>query len=494
MKFNFKNKKNNKNIFIYFTFFILFFYFLFSSSIVFAANLYFYPSSGTYQVGENFQVKVYVSSPDQAMNAASGLINFDTSKLEVVSISKTGSIFSLWVEEPNFSNISGSINFSGVVFNPGFTGDNGRVLNINFKVKSSGIGSLVFKEGQVLANDGQGTNIIKNLGNAQFNLIAPKPIEETETQVKTSLSLPSKPIITSLTHPDENKWYSNNNVLLKWNLTNDITQIKIGLSKNSDDKPDILVDYPFTSKEYKNLEDGIWYFHLQFKNNKGWSEVSHYKLQIDSTPPEPPEIKFIDGKETRNPNPVILFNTTDKTSGIDFYRIKIGDGDYFDIKYEDITLSNPYTLPYQAPGKHTILIQAFDKAGNFVSAYDEFEILPPASWFEILSKKVSITLMYLIPLIALIILLIILILYGIRWIILVRKKTKKEVQLDKKEVQKLFEFLRNETYQKIKNLEAIRNQRKLTVEEEKIMQDLIEDLNRVEKVIKQEFEDILKDI
>jgi hypothetical protein len=427
------------------------------------------------------------------MNAASGLISFDKDKFEVVSLSKTGSIFSLWVEEPNFSNISGNINFSGVIFNPGFTGNSGKILNINLKAKSAGIGNLFFKESQVLANDGVGTNIIKNLGSAQFNLISSKPVEEIETQTKTSLSLPQKPVITSLTHSDENKWYNNNNVLLKWNLASDINAVKIGLSKNPDDNPDILINYPFNSKEYKNLEDGIWYFHLQVKNNKGWSEVSHYKLQIDITPPEQFEIKFLDGKETRNPNPVILFNTNDKTSGIDFYKIKIGNNDPFDIKYENI-LNNSYTLPYQSPGKYTILIQAFDKAGNFVSAYDEFIILPPASWLEILSKKVSITLMYLIPFIALIILLIILILYGIKWIILTRKKIKKEVQLDKKEIQKLFEFLRNETYQKIKNLEAIRNQRKLTAEEEKVMQDLIQDLNRIEKIIKEEFEDILKNI
>ena len=62
---------------------------------VYAANLYFSPSSGTQAVGTTFSVGVYVSSADQAINAASGVISFPQDKLEVTSISKTGSIFTL---------------------------------------------------------------------------------------------------------------------------------------------------------------------------------------------------------------------------------------------------------------------------------------------------------------------------------------------------------------------------------------------------------------
>lgn len=36
--------------------------------------------------------------------------------------------------------------------------------------------------------------------------------------------------------------------------------------------------------------------------------------------------------------------------------------------------SNPYTLPIQAPGKITILVQAFDLAGNYIEATAEFVI------------------------------------------------------------------------------------------------------------------------
>ena len=49
-----------------------------------AATLYFSPSSGSHAVGTTFPVNIYVSSADQAMNAASGVISFPSDKLEVI--------------------------------------------------------------------------------------------------------------------------------------------------------------------------------------------------------------------------------------------------------------------------------------------------------------------------------------------------------------------------------------------------------------------------
>jgi len=103
-----------------------------------AASLYFSPSSGTHAVGTSFTVSVYVSSADQAMNAASGVISFPSDKLSVESLSKSGSVFSLWVQEPSFSNSAGTINFEGIVLNPGFTGASGKAINITFKTKAAG--------------------------------------------------------------------------------------------------------------------------------------------------------------------------------------------------------------------------------------------------------------------------------------------------------------------------------------------------------------------
>jgi hypothetical protein len=128
------------------------------------------PSSGTYTEGQTFSVRVMVTSQAQAVNAVSATLSFPADKLQIVSVSKIGSILNLWVEEPAYSNAKGTLSLEGVVPNPGFTGANGPVLTINFRVIALGTASLSFPSGSLLANDGYGTNILRNRGTASYTL------------------------------------------------------------------------------------------------------------------------------------------------------------------------------------------------------------------------------------------------------------------------------------------------------------------------------------
>ena len=139
-------------------------------SFTHAASLSFSPASGSFSVGQTFTVGLIVSTPDQAMNAVSGVLSFPADLLEVTSLSKGGSIVGLWVQEPSFSNSAGTVNFEGVALNPGFTGGSGRVLGVSFRVKRAGSAKLTFQTPSVLANDGQGTNILTSAGEANLNL------------------------------------------------------------------------------------------------------------------------------------------------------------------------------------------------------------------------------------------------------------------------------------------------------------------------------------
>lgn len=341
-----------------------------------AANLYFSPSSGSYAVGANFSVSVYVSSADQIMNAASGIISFPHDKLEVTSLSKTGSIFTLWVQEPSFSNNAGTVNFEGIVLNPGFTGAMGKIITINFKIKTAGIALINFSSGSVLANDGKGTNILTNLGDAQFSLGGAGPsVPEATTQSIIS-ETPSAPPISSPTHPDPNKWYSKNTAKFIWLIpSSDVTAVRLLYDKYPNSQPRVVYEQIISEKEITDLKDGVYYFHIQFKNNKGWGTISHFRFQIDTEPPEPFIIKFIDSNETENPRPTIVFNTTDSLSGINYYKIKIGE-ENFSLITPEIVKNNFYILPLQNLGKQNILVQAFDKAENYSVAIEEFIIKP----------------------------------------------------------------------------------------------------------------------
>jgi hypothetical protein len=127
-----------------------------------AATLYSCLSSESY-TEETFILDVYVSSINESMNVASGTISFPQDKLEVISLSKTESIFDLWTKEPSFSNTNGIINFEGVVLNSDTINDRNKIMSIAFKVKEKGMAQIFFSSGEVLANDGNGTNILKEL-------------------------------------------------------------------------------------------------------------------------------------------------------------------------------------------------------------------------------------------------------------------------------------------------------------------------------------------
>jgi len=349
-----------------------------------AAMLYISPSAGSYAAGGAFSVSVFASSTNQAMNAASGVVSFPADKLEIVSLSKAGSIISLWVQEPSFSNAAGTANFEGIVLNPGFTGSAGKIITVNFKAKAAGSAVLSFSSGSILANDGKGTNILNSLNSAGFtitlsadNQALPEPPKQ-ESATVIPKGVPPAAKIYSSTHPDPESWYGDNNPEFSWNLAPDITGVSAYFTNKPTTNPGSVSDGVFNTKSYKNLADGIWYFHLKLKNASGWGPVSHYKVKIDTTPPKSFIIKFIDGKETDNPCPTVLFDTTDSVSGIAYYKVKVG-GDNFNTVIANVVKSNPYTLACQEPGKKTILVQAFDLAGNYTIATDEIVIKPIAS-------------------------------------------------------------------------------------------------------------------
>src|SRR3989344_3564741 len=169
IKQNLKFRKKNS---IFFCLFLLSsFYFLFSVPLkaeAANASLYLSPSTGNYTVGNNFSVQVKVNTGGMAINASDGSLVFDPDKLEVKNLSKESSIFSLWVQEPIFSNSLGTINFAGGKPSPGYSGSAGTISTIFFRAKTAGQTNLSFAAGSILADDGKGTNILANMGSAVF--------------------------------------------------------------------------------------------------------------------------------------------------------------------------------------------------------------------------------------------------------------------------------------------------------------------------------------
>jgi hypothetical protein len=125
------------------------------------------------------------------------------------------------------------------------------------------------------------------------------------------------------------------------------------------------------------LQDGIWYFHAQFHDQSGWGSIAHFKLQIDTTPPDSFQINFADNSDPTNPRPTVILNATDTLSGIAYYKIKIDNQDFVTVPVNQ-TQNQLYKLPVETSGLHTIVVQGFDQAGNYQTAVSQFTIAPIA--------------------------------------------------------------------------------------------------------------------
>src|SRR5258708_6083448 len=125
-------------------------------------------SGGTHAVGETFVVPLYVSTENgEAMNAVEANVTFPPGRVRIVSINDTG-IIDFWAAKPHYSNTKGTVALQGVVYNPGFSGSNGKLLSVTFQATKKGEVAIIFGSASVLANDGQGTRASKNDGHFSF--------------------------------------------------------------------------------------------------------------------------------------------------------------------------------------------------------------------------------------------------------------------------------------------------------------------------------------
>jgi len=353
-----------RKLFLFFGFFV---FLLFGVSTADAATLYFSPSSGNFSVGNILTVNILVNTENADINNAEATVNFPSGLLEIVSISKSGSIFNLWVEEPNFSNSAGTLSFNGGSPTPGFNGTNGKILSAVFRVKKSGSATVVFSSPAIRANDGYGTDVFRTGIQAQFNLISeerPTSTPAVETPPVT-VSIP-RPVIRSATHPDEGKWYSNNSPIFRWDVPAGVTEVLLVLSRNSGSVPFVSYTPPIPEKALEDLGEGVWYLNARFRTSGGLGPIASFRFNIDTVVPRPFNIVRSDTDDLTNPRPELLFESSDTTSGIDRYELTVNGGELVNISANEA--GRPYIISLQRPGEKTVEIKAIDRAGNSVNS------------------------------------------------------------------------------------------------------------------------------
>ena len=345
--------------------FIFFSLFLFGFSAE-AASFSIAPAQGNYYLGENITVRVELDSPTQAANAVSGVITFPVDKLQVVSLTK-GATIDFWVEQPTFSNTQGTIRFEGITFNPGFSGYGGRILTIVFKGRTTGEASMNFLSGSILANDGEGSDITQVKQGASLTLLParPKPPEPPGDLI----------IVTSPTHPESSRWYSNREPRFNLTFPSSTTAVSVLLDINATTSPPTTTKELVTTYDSPSLSDGVWYLHTRGKTPTGWSSPGHFGVRIDTKAPEPFTISLSNGSGATNfYSSEVVFGTTDTLSGMERYEVFVNNQ-----KISTLTASSGESyqrvqLPYQAWGTRIVRVVAFDQAGNKTESIAEFVV------------------------------------------------------------------------------------------------------------------------
>lgn len=313
-----------------------------------AASYYFSPSTIKLNVGQSTTVSLFLST-DTAINAGDGTIVLPTSYVSGSSISKSGSIFANWPEEPGISGAS--IRFAGGLPTPGYQGTSGRVLSVTLRGVAEGTGLITISGGRILANNSGSTNIFSGASSATV----------TVTRVVTGAA------ITSTTHPDPAKWYKAKDTSLTWTKPAGAASYSYTLS-HDDDQPSKSGSGTATSANFSELADGIWTFSLVTTFSDGKTASSSYTIRVDTTPPAKFEFTTERKNGSTDPFPIISFTTTDTPSGIERYEVIVDSNEPIS------TTENTIKLPKQRPGKHTLIVRAIDKAGNSTDSVGSFNV------------------------------------------------------------------------------------------------------------------------
>ena len=184
-------------------------------------------------------------------------------------------------------------------------------------------------------------------------------------------NLPAKPRLTVPLYPNQKAWYSyQEETTILWEVPEDIIKVAISVDNKPDSEPQKSEKNLYNGKEIGILEEGIHYVHVQFKNNKGWGEVTHYKISIDVTSPLAFETE-IGSIASTNPSPDIRFSSEDSLSGYSHALVFVDTQDPITVEGDSFL-----TLPTQELGEHSLIVRIFDKAGNSIEDDLGFEVLP----------------------------------------------------------------------------------------------------------------------
>jgi hypothetical protein len=222
---NYPNPKNLRSAILNGS--ILFIFTLFSALLVFTEGKILYkigfpptkktvsfiiPSTGQYRLGEIFPMKVEIAGIKTPVNAVQADIGFDPNKVQIMDISTGDSFANIFIQK-EINNEVGYARLTGGLPNPGFFADKGTFGTIFFKGKEPGVVKIGFlPTSMVLANDGKGTNVLKEFVSVSY-LVLPDKISEDEEKLQEGLLTYEPSVLGESNENTQIKFYTDERVL-----------------------------------------------------------------------------------------------------------------------------------------------------------------------------------------------------------------------------------------------------------------------------------------
>ena len=323
------------------------------------------PDSDIFTDAEPHTITVSLSSGGELIRAAEATLSFNPSAVSVQKVSLANSLcdqklFSTTV----IDNTGGTITISCAAGPGGFQGKNGTLAQLEIMPKHIGQYDLAFDmvRSHVYADDGLGTDVLRTAVGGSYQVQKPSD----------SPTMPVLPIF-SLSDPNSEQWYNTKTILLSWDPNNEYPSYVYAFDMNATTSPAL----PTTNNAISLLatQDGVYYFHIAGMRGTTEGPISHFKVMIDSTEPDAPDILLGASSVQTGDMVRIQASSHDGLSGLQrFLYARINNG-----------MFSPFTSPasYSFPkaGTYILTVRAYDNAGNWSESSRTIRVTAP-SFFE----------------------------------------------------------------------------------------------------------------
>lgn len=327
-------------------------------------------SSLTYSLaaGDSFDVVIRANPNGNLIDTVRTVVSYDANTLKAESVSLIGA-WNRLAPGNSVDQNKGLISWGGFSTKGSVKSAQG-FIRITFFALKEGKSDIKILPDSHLLDGGEDRTDISKLSVSKINIAAP------------IVSDPSNEIFTveSSSHPNDNQWFKEKDVTVSWvERPNDNPAVLLytAFDSASDTNPQTQQSTKETSTQFKQVSDGVHYFHLKAKRKDGtFTKIIHRRFGVDATIPNPFEITVASEKIIEGESVWITFATTDDISGIADYQASINTS-----KFQSGQTS-PLEITDLKKGTYFIRIAALDRAGNTMYASKSVRVYPKGTNME----------------------------------------------------------------------------------------------------------------